>query len=213
MWSFLLQSLIDVKLSNFCFISCRMDLHGPDEFANPLPTLLPDVASCEGIPRAKLTHRPVMLRNEAGVDVANGICQNVDPTLVIDSNKKPLGDDRVSVQIAESLCEEEVPCAWMWSMHSWDIRRVFLDGVNLYDHDQTNIYNMAMKALNQKAWKGVQSYETSRKRLQPDVPPKKESLLTVQAITNVSTKTCCESNCLQPFPRGQIQALRSHFMF
>ena len=39
--------------------------------------------------------------------------------------------------------------------------------------------------------------------------PKKEALLTMQAITEVSTKNCCQKNCLQPFPREQIQAIHS----
>ena len=30
----------------------------------------------------------------------------------------------------------------------------------------------------------------------------------MQVITKVSTKTCCLKNCLQPFPQGQIQAIR-----
>jgi hypothetical protein len=74
-----------------------------------VPVLPLGIADCDGIPRAKWHPRAVTLRNEAGVDVANGVCQNVDPSLVVDSDRRPLGDDRVAVQIAESLCEEEVP--------------------------------------------------------------------------------------------------------
>ena len=44
---------------------------------------------------------------------------------------------------------------------------------------------------------------------EPNNAPKKEALLTMQAITEVSTKTCCQKNCLQPFPQGQIQAIPS----
>jgi hypothetical protein len=202
----IIESRINVADVSFAY---RMDLHGPDEFYNPPPTLPPGVAVCDGIPRAKWNTRCVTLRNEGGQDVAHGVCQNVDPELVIDMDGKPLGDDRVAVQIAESLCEEDVPSVWMWSMHSWDIKRVFLNGVSLYDHDQTHIYNTAMNASNQRVRKGVRSYESSRERIESGVPPKKESLLTIEAITQVSTQTCCERNCLQPFPRGQIQAIRA----
>jgi hypothetical protein len=38
--------------------------------------------------------------------------------------------------------------------------------------------------------------------------PKKEVLLNTQAIVEVSTKICCCQNYLQPFPHGQIQAIR-----
>ena len=124
-----------------------MDVHRLDEFVNPMPTLPLGIAVCDGIPRSKWHPRNVLLWNEAGEDVANGVCRNANPDLVIDMDRKPLGDDRVAVQIAESLCEEEVPCAWMWSMRSWHIKQVFIDGVSLYDHDQTNIYNTAVSAL------------------------------------------------------------------
>ena len=150
-----------------------MDVHRPDEFVNPMPMLPPGITVCDGIPRSKWHPRNVLLRNEAGEDFANEVCRNVDPDLVIDMDEKPLGDDQVAVQIAESLCEKEVPCAWMWSMHSLHIKQVFINGVNLYDHNQTNIYNMAVNALHQRVRKGVCSYESSRQRIEPDSLPKK----------------------------------------
>jgi hypothetical protein len=190
-------------------MSFRMDIHGPHDFTNPVPTLPPGVIVCDGIPRAKWVRRCVTIRDEVGNDVANGVCQNVDPELVIDMDGKALGDDRVAVQIAESLCEEVVPSAWRWSMHSWDIKRVLLNGVSLYDHDQNHIYNTALSALGRRIRKGVRSYESSRERVEPHVPPKKELLLTAQCILEVSTKTCCEKNCCQPFPRREILAIRT----
>jgi hypothetical protein len=45
----------------------------------------------------------VTLTNESGVDVARDICHCMNADLVIDSNSMPLGNDRVSVRIAESL--------------------------------------------------------------------------------------------------------------
>jgi len=48
------------------------------------------------------------LTNEAGMDITNGFCENVDLELVTDMNRKPLGNDQVVVQIAESLYEDEV---------------------------------------------------------------------------------------------------------
>jgi hypothetical protein len=47
----------------------------------------------------------------------------------------PLDNDRVAVQIAELLQEEDVPSEWISSMKAWYISRVFLNGASLYDHD------------------------------------------------------------------------------
>jgi hypothetical protein len=95
------------------------------------------------------------LTNESGVDVARGICHNVKADLVIDNNSMPLSNDRVVVQIAESLVEDDVPSEWMFSMRAWHIRRVFLIRVSLYDHDQWHIYNATVQTLNGRPWRGV----------------------------------------------------------
>jgi hypothetical protein len=42
------------------------------------------------------------------VDVARDICHSVNVDLVINSDTMPFGDDRVAIQVAESLLEEEV---------------------------------------------------------------------------------------------------------
>ena len=98
----------------------------------------------------------------------------------------------------------------MWSLRSWHIKHVFLhDDVSLYDHDQTHIYNVATNSSNTRVCKGVRSYESTCHRVDPIVRPKKELLLTMESITAVSTRTCCNRNCVQPFPRGHIQAIRS----
>jgi len=118
-----------------------METHGLEEFSNLVLTLPPSVVVCEGIPGSKWNFKAVSLRNIEGVNVANALCQNVGPDLVVDSDGKPLGDDRFAVQIAESLCEEEVPVGWMWLVLLWHIKQVFFDGVSLYDHDQIHIFN------------------------------------------------------------------------
>ena len=127
---------------------------------------------------------------------------------MVDTNGRPIGDDHVAVQIAETLKEEEVPSGWMWSMHSWPIKRVFLNGASLYDHDQTDMYRRAMNAQNQKPRKNSRSYKTTRERRNVDIPPKRERVLSTEAIHEVSTKSCCERNCVQPFPRSEIKAIR-----
>ena len=184
-----------------------MDLHGPDEFAVQVPTLPPDVAVCDAIPRSSWNTMNVALTNEAGDEVARGVCRSVDPDVVVDMDGKPLGDDRVAVQIAQSVCEAEVPSVWMWSIHSWNIKCVLLNGARLYDHHHRSMYNAAIRASQRRPRAGVRSYESSREKREPETLPKKEALLTAQSISEVSTKTCCPRNCLQPFLRSRIQAI------
>ena len=71
------------------------------------------------------------------------------------------------------------------------------------------MYNKATNLSSRRIRKGVRSYESTRERIDPIVPRKKEFLLTMESITTVSTKTCCNRNCVQPFPHGQIQAIRT----
>ena len=151
----------------------RMDFHGPDEFVTSVPVLLASVQVCEGIPRAKWISQPVTLRSKDGVDLARGICQNIDPDLIIEVDDKPLGDDRVAVQIGESLNEELFSSANMWSLRSWHvIKHVFPhDDVSLYDHDHTHIYKVATNSSNTRVCKGVRSYESTRDRVDPIVCP------------------------------------------
>jgi hypothetical protein len=97
----------------------------------------------------------VTLTNESGVDVARGICHSVKADLVIDSDGMLLGNDRVAIQIAESLVEDKVLSEWMFSMRAWHIRRVFLNRASLYDHGQGHIYNATVQALNRQPQRGV----------------------------------------------------------
>jgi hypothetical protein len=145
------------------------------------------------------------------VDVARGICHSVSAELVIDSDGLLLDNDRVAVQIAESLLEEEVLLEWMFSMRAWHIHRVFLNGASLYDHDQRHIYNAAVQALNRQPRRGVRPYDLERQKEESANPPKKVFKLLMQSINSVSTVICYKKNCMQSFPRAKIQALRSQF--
>jgi hypothetical protein len=153
----------------------------------------------------------VTLTNESSVDVAWGICHNVKADLVIDSDSMPLGNDRVAVQITESLVEDEVSSKWMFSMRAWHIRRVFLNGASLYDHDQRHIYNAAVQALNRRPRRDVRQYKSGRERQDNANPPKKVLKLSTQSINFVSSVNCCKKNCVQLFPRVKIHTLRSQF--
>lgn len=113
------------------------------------------------------------LTNEAREEVAHGICHSIDAQLVIDADGKVLGEDHVAIQIAESLIKADVPSSWMWSMRSWPITRVFLNGASLHDHHVTVEYNSAMKRTNRRARVGVRKYETTREKKESDKIPKK----------------------------------------
>ena len=171
----------------------------------PLPE---EVAQCEGILRKSWMTKCVVLKNEAGVVVGKGICHNVSSDLIIDSDNQPLGDDQVAVQIAESPSEHDIPSDWMFQMRSWPIKRVFLNGASLYDHEQVNLFNLTSQVAHRCSRLGARPYDSSRERSIEKIP-KKEALLSAESIRNVATKTCCSKSCLQPFPRDKIEALRS----
>jgi hypothetical protein len=122
----------------------QMDFIPGCDFSDPRPVLLEGVAECEGFSRPTWITKCVTLTKESGMDVAWGIYHSVKADLVIDSDGMPLDNDRVDVQIVELLVEDEHPSEWMFSMRAWHIRRVFLNGASLYDHDQRHIYNAAV---------------------------------------------------------------------
>ena len=104
------------------------------------------VVQCEGIPRKSKMTKCVALQNDAGVVVGKGICHNVDSTLITDSDNQPLRDDRVAVQIAESLLERDVPSDWVFQLKAWHISRVFLNGASLYDQEQMHLFRVSSRA-------------------------------------------------------------------
>ena len=154
-----------------------MDIPGLNDFGLAVPTLPHGVVECEGLRRATWITKAITLTNEEGDNVAKGICHSVDATLVIDIDGKPLGDDHVAIQIAESLGEVEVPSLWMWAMRSWHISRVYLNSASLYDHEQTNIYNSAVNASTRRIRNGVRTYNSTRERRELNVPPKREYMI------------------------------------
>ena len=55
---------------------------------------------------------------------------------------------------------------------------------------------------------GARPYESSQEQRNAKKIAK-EALLSTESIRNVATKTCCSKNCLQPFSRDKIEALKS----
>ena len=167
------------------------------------------VVQCEGIPRKSCMTKCIALQNDAGVVVGKGICHNVDSAFIIDSNNQPLGDDRVVFKIAESLSKHDIPFDWVFQLRAWHINLIFLNGASLYNHEQMHHFTISSGALRRQSWVDACSYESSRGRKNSDKIPKKDDLLIVESIRNVSTISCCSKNCLQHFLRDRIEALRS----
>ena len=121
-----------------------MEYAGGTSVGGGVLTVPKGVAQCEGIPRKSWMTKCVVLKNETSMVVGRGICHNMSSDLVIDNDN--LGDDRVAVQIVESLSKHDVPSDWMFQMRAWHIKRVFLNGASLYDHEQMNLFNLASQA-------------------------------------------------------------------
>ena len=167
------------------------------------------VVQCKGIPRKSWMTKCVALQNDAGVVVGEGICHNVDSTLIIDSDNQPLRNDHVAVQIAESLSKHDISSNWVFQLRAWHISHVFLNGASLYNHEQMHLFNVSSGALRPQSWVDAHPYESSRGRKNSHRILKKEALLIVKSIRNVSTMSCCSKNCLQRFLHDRIGALRS----
>ena len=118
------------------------------------PSLPEGVAKCEGFSHPSWITKCVTLINDEGMDVGNGICHSVSADLVVDSDGTPLGNDRVAIQIAKSIREEDVTSEWMFSLRAWHITKVVFNGATLYDHDQQFIYNSTVAAFRRQPLNG-----------------------------------------------------------
>ena len=122
----------------------QMDFIPGCDYTDTCPVLLKGIAQCKGFGRPSWITKCVTLTNDSSVDVAWDIYHRINADLVIDSNGMPLDNDRIAVQIAESLVEDKVLSEWIFSMRVWHIRRMFINGASLYDHDQRHIYKVVV---------------------------------------------------------------------
>ena len=203
------ENSIIIMFFNLSCLSCKMENDGGNVADAGVCEPPEGVVQCEGIPRKSWMTKCVALQNDASIVVGKGICHNVDFALIIDSDNQPLGDDHVAVQIAESLSECDVPSDWVFQLRAWHISRVFLNGACLYDQKQMHLLRISSRALRRRSRDGACPYESSRGQRNCDRVVKKEALLTVESIRNVSTMSCYSNNYLQRFPRNKIEALRS----
>ena len=71
-----------------------------------------------------------------------------------------------------------------------------------------HLFNVASAASHWQSRVDAHPYESSRGQRNSDKIPKKEALLTVESIRNVTTMSCCSKNYLQYFPHDRIEALK-----
>ena len=92
-----------------------------------------------GLSRAEWVNVDVVLVNDSGVVVAEGICRNTHPQDCI--NENPFGIDDVGVIILESLIHFKVDPTHRFSLRRWPLKNVTIDGVTLGDHERQYIQN------------------------------------------------------------------------
>jgi hypothetical protein len=92
------------------------------------------IVECAGLSRASWMNLDVLLLNDSGVVVAEGICRNTHPHDCIDEN--PLGPDDVGIVILESLVHSKVDSTHRFSLRRWPLRNVTINGVSLREHEQ-----------------------------------------------------------------------------
>ena len=182
-----------------------------DEDGGDLPSpsipLCPTV-ECEGLSRASWLNKDVVLLNDSGVAVAEGICRNSHPQDCVDENQ--LGTDDVGVVIWESLIHSEVDPSQRFSLRRWPLRNVTIDGVSLRDHERRHMQNQIEVLANSRPRTGLRKYETlARSTPTPTAnEPKRQRFLGEESIREVATKDCCVHRCCQLFPRDKLKAIR-----
>jgi hypothetical protein len=172
------------------------------------PVLPSGVAECKGLPRSQWITKSVLLKDDNGGFVAIGVCHSVYPKLVL-SSEGPLGPSRVAVQIVDVLVVEEKTSDWMFTLRAWNITHAFYDGTSLYDHNQVAIYKKRLEESKSKKRGSARLYEYSGRPKLPMRITKVERLLSTEDINLVSSHICCKLNCVQPFPKEKILAVRN----
>lgn len=108
-----------------------------------------------GIWSTSINHKVYDFHKKIGNDVAKEKCHNINIKLIVDSNGRPLINDRIAIQIAKLLCKEDVASEWMFLMRAWHITWVFMNGASLYDHEKYFIYKIALHSYITKPQRGV----------------------------------------------------------
>ena len=166
----------------------------------------PPIVECAGLSRPEWVNLDVVLLNDAGVVVAEGICRNTHPEDCIDEN--PLGPDDIGVMILESLVHSEVDPTHRFSLRRWPLSNVTLNGVSLRVHEQRHMQIERELQSHKRPRKGQRKYDTLARAAPSATDCKRQRLLGEDSIREVATKDCCVHHCCQLFPREKLKALR-----
>jgi len=185
-----------------------LDVSAEEDIAGGAPPSVPvcPIVECTGLSRASWVNLDVVLLNDNGVAVAEGICRNTNPQDCIDENQ--LGTEDVGVVILESLIPAEMDPNHRFSLRRWPLRNVTIDGVSLRDHERQHLENQKELLENVRPRKGMRKYDTLARSTPLVNEPKRQRLLGEESIREVATKDCCVHRCCQLFPRDKMKAIR-----
>jgi hypothetical protein len=164
------------------------------------------IVECVGLSRAAWVNLDVVLLNDSGVPVAEGICRNTHPHDCVDEN--PLGPDDVGVMILDSLVHSEMDPTHRFSLRRWPLRNVTIDGVSLREHEQRYMELEMELQSTMRPRKGQRKYDTLARPTPSATDCKRQRLLGEESIREVATKDCCAHHCCQLFPRDKLKAMR-----
>ena len=82
------------------------------------------------------------LKIEVDKNFAKRICHTLNADFIIVNDNQSLGNNYLAVQITNSSLEYDTPSDWLFQLQSWHIYCVFLNGANLHNHEQMNLFNL-----------------------------------------------------------------------
>ena len=150
----------------------------------------------------------MIILNDDGEIVAEGICQSVDSDSILHSCDEPLGKDDVIVQIVKCINLDFVPAVVIFGSRIWKLSHAIHDGWSIRDHLRRAEYNVAVYARNHPKKKKVRPYDLGERNPRILRTKREQQLLTLESVNLVASKMCCPKNCCQHFLREKIMALR-----
>src|SRR6202048_558867 len=162
-----------------------MDESSDEEHLDTPLHSVPDcpIIKCAGLSRASWVNLDVLLLNNSGVVVAEGICRNTHPQDCIDQN--PLGTDDVGIVILESLVPSEVDPTHRFSLRRWPLRNVTIDGFSLREHERRPMHRVKESQSNMRPRKGQRKYDTLARPAPSTTDCKRQRLLGDESIREV----------------------------
>ena len=99
-----------------------------------------EIPECEGLPRWLYNTKCVILYNEEGKLVGEGMCHSVKLDLVVGANG-PLSDSHVAIHICRSHSKENIPQDLVYALVAWPTKLVHYHGASLHDHEAKDKWN------------------------------------------------------------------------